>query len=58
MALSGFLKSVFKLSLYLVLLGLYLISSLTLIFLVLLGVGPLERANAIQRSKLKRMGFA
>ena len=39
MTLSGFLKSVFKLSLYLVLLGLYLISSLTLTFLVLMGVG-------------------
>ena len=58
MALSGFLKSVFKLSLYLVLLGLYLISSLTLTFLVLLGVGPLARANAIQRRKLNRIGFS
>ena len=39
MALSGFLKSVFELSLSLLLLGLYLISGLALTFLVLMGVG-------------------
>ena len=39
MALSDFLMSIFELGLSLLLLGLYLILGLTLIFLVLIGVG-------------------
>ena len=39
MALSNFLMSLFELGLSLLLLGLYLISGLTLTFLVLMGIG-------------------
>ena len=39
MALSDFLMSLFELGLSLLLLGLYLISGLTLTFLVLMGIG-------------------